>query len=356
MTEYAMLLHTMSSNFWNPPRSIAVKSGKYVLSNKTLSNEPLSITTRNVDQQWSDIVEGVVRGLFRGWETNVTQDASLCPISSSNTLNISFMNAPICVGNYAEIHRRYFPESLLQDRINITNRASGGAIYAPRFGDLDCPSCKYALKKSGTLEEITKRKKLNCGVVDDPKNHNLTLMSEIYCHAVAAAIFQGEARTVNITHLGPSFNESLSSFTEGAFDVIAGGWPDRSDWSLDLSSGKIVFSLPYYYTNWENRNNTRKEISLVTREGDVLFSSFANTVVMATVYAVENGISREGKSMEMPLIELFGSNLKWMLRDVIHHIGSYNDIYSDTHGQDLDRGWNQVNLEWGHHEWNSVIN
>jgi len=247
-----VVVYDIYSLMQSPSIYNAVQSGKYVFSNNTLTNEPLSITTRNVDQQWSDIVEGVVRGLFRGWETNVTQDASLCPISSSNTLNISFMNAPICVGNYAEIHRRYFPESLLQDRINITNRASGGAIYATRFGDLDCPSCKYALKKSGTLEEITKRKKLNCGVVDDPKNHNLTLMSEIYCHAVAAAIFQGEARTVNITHLGPSFNESLSSFTEGAFDVIAGGWPDSSNWSPDLSSDEIIFSLPYYFTNWGN--------------------------------------------------------------------------------------------------------
>ena len=96
----------------------------------------------------------------------------------------------------------------------------------------------------------------------------------------------------------------------------------------------------------------------MTREGDVLFSSFVNTVVMATVYAVENDISREEKSSEMPLIELFGGNLKWMLRDVIHHIGSYNDIYSDTHGQDLDRGWNQVNLEWSCvclTKWNTVI-
>eukprot|EP00579_Thalassiosira_antarctica_P001572 CAMPEP_0201869988 /NCGR_PEP_ID=MMETSP0902-20130614/3284_1 /ASSEMBLY_ACC=CAM_ASM_000551 /TAXON_ID=420261 /ORGANISM="Thalassiosira antarctica, Strain CCMP982" /LENGTH=799 /DNA_ID=CAMNT_0048395557 /DNA_START=157 /DNA_END=2553 /DNA_ORIENTATION=- len=345
-----VVVYDIYSLMQSPSIYNAVQSGKYVFSNNTLTNEPLSITTRNVDPQWSDIAEGVVWGILQGWEDNVTQDLSLCPLSSSNN-QLSFMNAPICVGNYAEIHGRYLPTAFLPGRSNNTIHGSEGAIHSPRFGDLNCPSCNDALK-SGTLEEIYQRKKLNCGVVDDSENPNLVLMSEIYCHAIAAAIFQGDVSAANITHLGPSFNESLLPFTEGAFDVIAGGWPDRSDWSLDLSSGKIVFSLPYYYTNWENRNNTRKEISLVTREGDVLFSSFANTVVMATVYAVENGISREGKSMEMPLIELFGSNLKWMLRDVIHHIGSYNDIYSDTHGQDLDRGWNQVNLEWGHHEWN----
>ena len=83
------------------------------------------------------------------------------------------------------------------------------------------------------------------------------------------------------------------------------------------------------------------------REGDVLFSSFVNAVVIATVYVVENDISRAGENnMVMPLIGLFGSDLKWMLRDVINYIGSYDDIYLDTHGQDLDRGWNQVNLEW----------
>ena len=67
---------------------------------------------------------------------------------------------------------------------------------------------------------------------------------------------------------------------------------------------------------------------------------------MATVYAVENGISRKLNSKEMPLIELFGGDLKFMLRDVIYHIGSYDDIYFDSHEQDSDRNWNQVNLYW----------
>mmetsp|Transcript_22340 Transcript_22340/g.36549 ORF Transcript_22340/g.36549 Transcript_22340/m.36549 type:complete len:92 (+) Transcript_22340:163-438(+) len=77
-----------------------------------------------------------------------------------------------------------------------------------------------------------------------------------------------------------------------------------------------------------------------------MFSSFVNAVVTATVYAVENGISRELNSNQMPLIKLFGGDLKWMLRDVIYHIGSYDDIYFDSHEQDVDRNWIQVNLDW----------
>ena len=34
---------------------------------------------------------------------------------------------------------------------------------------------------------------------------------------------------------------------------------------------------------------------------------------------------------QMPLMELFGPNLRWMLRDVIRYNGNYNDMYHESH-------------------------
>ena len=73
-----------------------------------------------------------------------------------------------------------------------------------------------------------------------------------------------------------------------------------------------------------------KDISLVTLADDVLFSSFVNAVVTATVVAVEDGIAKSS-SDEMPLIGLFGSELKWMFRDIIHYVGNYDELYYHSH-------------------------
>ncbi len=100
-----------------------------------------------------------------------------------------------------------------------------------------------------------------------------------------------------------------------------------------------------------------EKISLVTRSDDSTFSSFVNAVVTATINAVEDGISREN-SHQMPLIDLFGYELRYMFRDVIRYFGNYDDIYLEAHKieneEDVDRGFNSVltlegkfGLYWG---------
>ena len=91
-------------------------------------------------------------------------------------------------------------------------------------------------------------------------------------------------------------------------------------------------------------------ISLATREGEdnVLFSSFVNAVVVATIYAQENGIKMK-QSKEMPLMSIFGSELKWALRDAISHLGNYDEIYRKNFGYvaEEDRGRNILNEKGG---------
>ena len=81
-----------------------------------------------------------------------------------------------------------------------------------------------------------------------------------------------------------------------------------------------------------------------------MFSSFVNTVVATTVNAVNNGIVvwNEIGAPRLPLIELFGPELRWMLRDVISYSGNYDDMYYESHGVGGDRGYNQV---WSPERW-----
>ena len=84
--------------------------------------------------------------------------------------------------------------------------------------------------------------------------------------------------------------------------------------------------------------------SLATRDDNVLFSSFVNCIVLATIYAQEKGITTE-ENKEMPLMTIFGSHFNWALRDAIAYSGGYGQIYTKHFGDALeeDRGRNILN-------------
>ena len=73
--------------------------------------------------------------------------------------------------------------------------------------------------------------------------------------------------------------------------------------------------------------NTR---ALITRDDDALFSTFVNAVAIATINTVYDDISRDN-SNEMPIIELFGAELRFMLRDVIRFSGNFMMTSSSNH-------------------------
>ena len=62
-----------------------------------------------------------------------------------------------------------------------------------------------------------------------------------------------------------------------------------------------------------------------------MFSSFVNCVVLATIYAKENDITKK-RNKEMPLLSLFGNELRWMLRDSISYLGNYDQISAKHFG------------------------
>ena len=93
--------------------------------------------------------------------------------------------------------------------------------------------------------------------------------------------------------------------------------------------------------------------ALATSDDDVLFASFVNCVVLATIDAQEKGITK-AKGKEMPLLSIFGSELKFLLRDAILYSGNYEEIYRANFGDVLkeERGRNYLN-EYGTPQFNS---
>mmetsp|Transcript_18811 Transcript_18811/g.39619 ORF Transcript_18811/g.39619 Transcript_18811/m.39619 type:complete len:968 (-) Transcript_18811:291-3194(-) len=332
-------------------------TGSYALGNSIMEQQYMSIVTRNNDLQWIDIVAGTVDvQTDTSYVEMAVQNTSYCPLNSTNTLGINFMSAPACIGNvYANVslpeELSSFIESAPFGEI-MERRNESGMVWAPVFGDLSCSSCPDALKE-GTLARIKQRGHLNCGVIVDDNLPGLTEMGEIYCRAIAVAIFLGDITAVEIVSFA-SFSETVDFYTV-QLDVVAGGsryslvndW-SPIEWNSELS-GDYAFSIPYYYQDivYPNIYNYTfmKEITLVTQAGDPLWSSFVNSAVVCGINAVGLGINKESGS-QMPLIGLFGPELRWIFRDVVLYSGHYDEIFAIAHNltddDTFDRGPNKA--------------
>ncbi|KAL7545664.1 hypothetical protein ACHAWF_009014 [Thalassiosira exigua] len=77
-----------------------------VKGTKLVTKEPISMVTRNTDSEWSVIVEWVLQALIYAEEQGLTKDVTLCQIGTNltlkNAVDLDFMNAVYCVGNYGE--------------------------------------------------------------------------------------------------------------------------------------------------------------------------------------------------------------------------------------------------------------
>ena len=80
---------------------------------------------------------------------------------------------------------------------------------------------------------------------------------------------------------------------------------------------------------------------MVSGMGLLVFSSLVNSVVVATIHAMEIGVEKEAWKA-MPL---FGEKFRWMLNDAISYSGSYDQLYTKNFGNigENDRGRNTRN-------------
>ncbi|EJK57642.1 hypothetical protein THAOC_22290, partial [Thalassiosira oceanica] len=338
-------------------------NGTYVMSDLRLFLNRISMVTRTGnagDQEWSDVLSGLFAGIFRATQIGLGLDPAACQKTLEDPRRgsgpISFLDPVNCVGNHFEIFSRSISTKLLG------TKGFAKAIDAPNLGSLQCRDCKNVLMSSPTLREIVDRGGLRCGIYMDPERNYTksslpVLMAETYCTSVAATIFQGDPGAATITH----FTEIDFSVFPVDFDVVAGVAGNLADLNMDglqsfayydpkdpspWRAAAGYFLEDKYYLNGVEYNGIGKELVLATRsydEDDGLTRLIA-MVFVATVHAQRIGVSRSNSQM-MPLIELFGDAVTFMLKDVVALVGNYDDVLAESFrasdGQ-IEKGWNGV--------------
>ena len=236
--------------------------------------------------------------------------------------------------------------------MNQINNGTGGLLYSVPFGNLEKEN---GVDPSNAITNIRNNGVLNCGVLvphgftgNVTSSTRLVGMGVEYCRAFAAALFGGDDDSVEFTtYEESSMNNSYIALANGETDVIVGAKVYKKfDFEEPPSLDGVHFSNPYYYGDGDNTTNEKSFFAIARSEDDPLFSSFVNTIVLATIYAQENGISRE-KSREMPMVSVFGDDVSWALIDVIFYSSSYDEIYVKNFGSNGEsaahRGRNALN-------------
>jgi len=338
--------------------SAGINDARFVGGSKQIAKEPNAVVTRNDDREFSDIINWVLQARLYGSEQGLmTKISKLCQKYTNFTSHVSelnFMNAVHCVSL-----RDYGLDGLGMNRIN---NGTTGMLYHTPFGKLEnIEDTDAGVTPGSLLDNITKNGSLNCGVVISDGFDMLAAMGFDYCRALAAALFSGDHTLVKFTNFTSTLDNADSSFAalnSGTIDVLAGGKVERKyDFGTPSSGKGVQFSTPYFYGD-ETAGEDVSFFSLVTREDDKLFSSFVNCVVLATIYAQVEDIVKKKNSEEMPLLPMFGPDLKWALRDAIFYSGSYDELYTKHFGDVLaeKRGRNILNENGGplFHSWPGV--
>ena len=225
----------------------------FILSQKSMTKEPLAIVSRNDDREFSDIVNWVLQALFFGEEQGLTRDPALCQAYTNFNLHdasrLHFLNAVYCVGNYGEI----FHNGLVHRGRNNMNNGTG-MLYAIPFGELK----KYDIMDpvgGGTMAKIKQNRSLSCGVIVPPgfvgnvrKSDKLVGMSVDYCRTLAAALFVGNSEALTLSTFQEPNTTAFAALASRDIDVLVGGQVKRKyDFKSSASLDGFHFSIPYYY-------------------------------------------------------------------------------------------------------------
>mmetsp|Transcript_3657 Transcript_3657/g.5301 ORF Transcript_3657/g.5301 Transcript_3657/m.5301 type:complete len:272 (+) Transcript_3657:2-817(+) len=240
-----------------------------------------------------------------------------------------FQNALAAVGNYGEIYTRHLASISPRLEINeINDGETTGLMYSHPLGKVD--TVGPGPINGGVIERILQRGFLRCGIPGD-KIKRVELDVE-FCRALSASVLQRTPDNVSFQRYSDDDDVYLA-LENGDIDVYAGG---EVDVGSDFLLPGLSFSNPYFHEGG-------KAFALVTREADVQWADFVYWVTMATIYAEENGIT-QNTSNEMPLVNLFGTDMERLLRDAILAVGNYDEMYRRVFGQNATRvGLNKLN-------------
>ncbi|KAK1736013.1 amino acid ABC transporter [Skeletonema marinoi] len=334
--------------------------GPYAQGVNAFTKEPLAIVTRDGDPEFAAFAELVLQSLFHAEAQNVTMMTADTFTQTGEFFGDEyedmFKNALAAVGNYGEIYARHLEPISARLKVDTINHGETGLLISHPFGNVD--TVGPGPIKGGVIESILERGFLRCGIplrlrhsnsssiledAQEPSSDERVGLDMEFCRALSASILQRAPDNVSFKNFPASEYGNISLALEnGDIDVYAGG---EVNMNSNILSPGLSFSRPYFYEGGPSRGNStaEKAFSLVTQEADAQFTDLVYWVVMAIIDAEENGITQM-TSNEMPLVSLFGTGLKRLLRDAIIAVGNYDEMYRRVFGQNATRvGRNMLN-------------
>ena len=323
----------------------------FIISSKFHGRDPKTLTTRNDDAVFSDLVNWLLRALIQAEAMNITKEsAHLFPstLLFGEAYTHMFRNAIAAVGNYGDMYNRAWGQiERLPGSINTPHvqRDDAGLLYPYPWGNIDqIDGTLLGPIPNGTLDNISHRHKLSCGVLlgrPGLAEFNGMGLDVDYCRVLSAALFAGDTKSVSLIPIG-SLGDGFLALASGEIDVLSGAvYNMENDVREPLTGVGYAFSEVYYY--YESPFlDTVLPLAMATREDDPQWTDFVRTMVSCTIHAEASAIASESAS-QMPTLELFGPTYRQALQDVVYSIGNYAEIYSRNMEQYLPRANNTRN-------------
>ena len=320
----------------------------FTLGENTFSRDPLALTTRDGDPDWSDLVNSVIKILYTGEALNLTaENVEDRMLEYEGKLDEDLLARVVRVislqGHYGELYTRKVSFVVERQGANLLNTGGDtGLVYSYPFGNVFRESNGIV---SDVMEMIQNHGFIKCGIslaenryaAYDESTDTYSGIDVEYCRALAAGIFVGDSTLVEFTVLNAS--STFQALAAGTIDVLAGQQITLANEFSEPSTGKsFAFSEPYF------RDVDGATRALVTRRDDDVWSSFVYWTLTALVYAEESGIT-SSLAIHIPPVSLFGERHLQSFRDSIASVGNYGEIYDRTIGSLLERSatTNQLN-------------
>ncbi|CAB9497803.1 Putative amino-acid ABC transporter-binding protein YhdW [Seminavis robusta] len=349
--------NVLAGSFNRMSKFLKTYDGEWKVGSKVFSRDPIALTTRDSDPQWSALASLVVNAFLIAESHNITKanahlmsglvaedetslvTSSLRSGSQSHSKNDTRLGSLLVAlvsefGNHGDLYgsKPRVPRGNGLNRLYSKDQTSG-LLYSFPLGGLNVLGPGPA--PNSALATVLDRGYLVCGVlpsrgpafavgVNSSNGTDWSGFDVGFCQGIAASLFAGDQDNVVYVELVDQ-TESYFALQNGTVDVVAGARVTLQAQYREQTTGQgFSFSAPFYYDQ-----NGMDAFALMTRMHDVQWSDWVFWIVMATIYAEEEGITSE-TSFNMPVTRLFGDPLKQMLRDCVSAVGSYAELYNRT--------------------------
>jgi ABC-type amino acid transport substrate-binding protein len=206
-----------------------------------VKKEPMAFVTRKDDVTWSDFVNWVVIGLLYSESKGYTREKTKAHPDSiyyypwkefGEQYSNMFLFTNMVVGHMGEIYDRNLEQYVTRETVNTINDGTDGGliglIFSIPFGNTDISAPEPG--QNSTLQIITKRNRLNCGVsfqtifarkevsINGSSADTYSGFDVDYCKALSSAIF-GDPDHVD--YIDVSTGERFEALQNGRVDVLS---------------------------------------------------------------------------------------------------------------------------------------